>query len=182
MGGRVACAIGRHRVQCQQNAPHARIGAQGQRIHACVFKTLNRQALRRAEVVGKDGCAPAPVRRHVGQCGAVPVDAGNSCALVIDVGQTHAVRIKVGHGLALQVKGGGVGHQHLGVLPQRFQVHVECTGVVHQQGSVALALQHRAAVGRSQAEKVALLFGVVAVVADAVIHPVAQTLQTQYTQ
>ena len=55
MGGWIAGTIYRAGVQCRENSPHAGIGAQRQSVHARVFKTFDGQALRRAEVVGKDG-------------------------------------------------------------------------------------------------------------------------------
>jgi hypothetical protein len=55
----------------------------------------------------------------------------------------------------------GVRHELRAVAPQPAQVEVEQALVVDQQGAVPLALQHGAAVGRLQAEVVALPLGMI---------------------
>ena len=68
------------------------------------------------------------------------------------------------------------------VLPQAAQVQIELAFDVHQQGAVAFALQHGAAVGRLQAEVILLPLGMGAVVADAVFDPVLQAGQRELVE
>ena len=58
-------------------------------------------------------------------------------------------------------------------------IHVQLALMVSQQGAVAFALEHGLAVGRLQAEVVALTLRVIVVIADAVLHPVLQPLHGQ---
>ncbi len=62
------------------------------------------------------------------------------------------------------------------VLPQRTQIEIEFALVVHEQGTVALALHHRTAVSRLQAEVVLLPLRVIAVITDPVLYPVPHPL------
>jgi hypothetical protein len=50
---RVAGAGDRARMQGAEDAPHARVAADDQRVDAAVLEGLDRQALHRAEVVGE---------------------------------------------------------------------------------------------------------------------------------
>ncbi|OIQ69845.1 hypothetical protein GALL_485480 [mine drainage metagenome] len=115
----------------------------------------------------------------MGQHGAVAVDAGHAASVVIHIRQAYAELVEIGHGLAQFVEAQRVRHEIVVILPQPAQVHVQLTLMVGQQRAVTLSLQHGPAVRRLQAEKVALALGVILVIADAVLHPVFQSMQGQ---
>ncbi|TLD44949.1 MAG: hypothetical protein FAZ92_02788 [Accumulibacter sp.] len=182
---RVAGTGDRARMQRAEDAPHARVAADDQRVDAAVLEGLDRQALHRAEVVGDEWSAPAPVAGDVCQCGAIAVDAADAAGVVEDVGQADAARVVVGlrgrhrrrrvGGFA----GRGVGDEQRLLTPEAAQIEIEQALVVDQQGAVPLALENGAAVGRLQAEVVALAFGVGSVVAHPVVDPVRQAGNAQ---
>ena len=105
-----------------------------------------------------------------------------SSCVVVHVRQADAELVVIRNRLADFVERGGIRHQVVAVLPQAAQVQVQLAFDVHQQRAVAFALQHRAAVGRLQAEVILLPLGMGAVVADAVFHPVLQAGQRQLAE
>jgi hypothetical protein len=148
---------------------------QEQGFDAAVLEELDGHALERAPVVGDLGLGPAPMADHVGQSGAVAVEAGNTAGVIEDVGQADSRRVVVGKRRQCLIDVAGVGDQLRAVLPQGTQVEIEPAFVVEQERAVPLALQHGAAVGRLQAEVGTLSFGMVVVIADAVVKPVSQS-------
>ena len=178
----IAIAGLRMRVQRQQDAAQAGVEAAGQRVHPRILEKLHRQPLEGAPVVGHQRRAPAPVRRHVGQRGAVAVHAAHAGFIVQHIGQAQAQRVEIRHRLAQLVERGGIGHQQRGVVPQRFQRALQAPLHVGEQRAVAFALQHGAAVGRLQTEIVGLALRVAAVVAHAVVHPALQPVECQRAQ
>jgi hypothetical protein len=170
----IAGAGARRRVQGQEDAAHARVGTHDQHLDAAVFENLDRQALHRAAVVGEHRRTPAAMAGNVRQGGAVAVDAGNALRVVKDIGQADAGGVVIRQRSLLLVGIGRIRYESRAVAPQPAQVEVEQALLVDQQRAVALALQHGAAVRRLEAEVVALPLGMIRVVADAVIDPVAQ--------
>ena len=178
----IAVALLRNGMQRRPDPAQTRVLTHGKRFHPRILEKLDRHALKRAVVVGKDGAAPAPVGGHVSQHRAVAVQPADAMPVVIHIRQADAQRVIVGDGFAQFVERRGVRHQIVCVLPQAKQVQIELAGVVHQQRAVPLALQHGTAVGRLQAEVIALALRVLVVVAYAVLNPVAQALNRQLAQ
>ena len=74
-GFRIAGVFHRLRMQREEDAAQAGIFADQQRLDAAVLEELHRHALERAPVVGDLRLGPAAVADHVGEHGAVAVDA-----------------------------------------------------------------------------------------------------------
>ncbi len=170
----VAGALDRLGVQRKEDAAQPRVFAHQQRFDAAVLEKLDRHALEGAPVVGDLRLAPAPVADHVGEYGAIAVKTRDAAGIVEHVWHTHAELVVVRDRLAQFVEGGGIGHQQIIVTPQGAQIKVELPFNVGEQRTVAFALEHRTAVGRLQFEIIDLPFRMIAVVADAVFHPVPQ--------
>ncbi len=129
---------------------------QDQPFDAAVFEDLDRHALHRAEVVGEQRRAPAPVTGDVRQACSVTIDSAHSPGVVEDVRQTNAGFVVVGqrrrgHRWLRRAPGrvstAGIGYQLRTVTPEAPQVEVEQAFVIDQQRTVPFALKHRAAVG-----------------------------------
>ncbi len=181
-GFRIAGSLHRRGMQCEEQAAQAGIFADQQRLDAAVLEELDRHALERTPVVGDLRPGPAAVADHVGERGAVAIETADAMCIVLHVRHAHAELVVIRNRFAQLVEGGGIRHQLFRIVPQAAQVQIELALDVHEQGAVAFALQHRAAVGRLQTEVILLPFGMGAVVADAVFHPVFQAGQRQLVQ
>jgi hypothetical protein len=107
---------------------------------------------------------------------------GGEDEVVVNIRNPHAQLVEIGHRLAQFVEGGGVRHQLLRFPPEAAQIEIQLALHVHEQGAVALPLQHGAAVGGLDGEVVLLPLGMGAVVADAVFHPVLQPGEAELGQ
>ena len=146
-GGRVAGVRQRPWMQGQENAAQARVFPHQQDLHPAILEELHGHALEGAPVVGDLSGAIAAVADHVGEYGAVAVDAGNLHPDPL----ADPPREGEGGAQFLPHQGGGqegdgcypivehVGHAQpeLVVVRHRLAQFVEGGGVGHQQVAVA---------------------------------------------
>jgi hypothetical protein len=95
-------------MQREEQAAQAGVFADQQRLDAAVLEELHRHALERAPVVGNLRLGPAPMADHVGEHGAVAVDAADRAGVIVHIGHAHAELVVIRNRLAQLVERGGV--------------------------------------------------------------------------
>ena len=180
--GGVAVVLPRLGMQGQPEGVQAGVEAQGQLLDAGVLEQLDGEALEGTEVVGHGVAAPALVGRQVGQGGPIAIDPPYPIAVVVNIRDADAQVIAIGLWLARVVPALRVGHQMFLQVPESLEIKVKLALLVGEEGAVALALEDGAAVGGLEAEILLLALRMLAVIAYAVIHPVAQATDAEMAQ